>query len=903
MIIKYSLLLLFLSLGKICIAIPVWHTTSFGPKDNLPNKHVRDIAESDDGIVYLATWGLGVWVIQPKVWLTNKLDADSKYNAVRAIELDRHNRLWVGSSLGLYVHQEGQNISIEQGSEDSNSIHCIQLLQDGTIVVAAKGYIYLYDSTYNTMEDVIESKTVFMDTDTSNGHTVHKVMQLLDGSVWSIVENIGSLCYTDGQWIRFGDSNPFLTEAIDIIEDTNGTLWILTPTRLFNYDFQVWTPYEHNIPNPRTIVQYDRDSFFIGSNHGIWYGAYNNWNQFNLQNRKNDPYVSELFHSSDGSILVGTQQGLIRIYQSGWDIMTHNDSNEIFHPEAVSLDSNNPPLAIDNEGKIVEFQQEQWVPLIEINKSETARSISRDESNNIWVMFETEILVIDSVTLKSTRNIALPESVDPYLLLVEQYGKKCFVSKQELFVINENDQVDLIWQGNGSVIQTVYQSDDKNIWIGLENNVVLYNGESVESPNFYHEDFLLEKVMAINQTADGSVWLGTSADGIFVFGNDEIEHFTFSNGPLGSIISSIYNSNDGVIWVGSIDHNISSYKDNHWIHYTEEDGILPGQFLDIGEYPNGEIWFVEDSSKVKTMMRYRPNKLEPETQIDTAPNELSSNTNGVISFIANDNWQNTSREKLVYSWQLESESTNEIVLPWSQFSKENILQLPLLSPGKYQLKARAMNRNRMVDSTPDQVSFTVYGPVWTRTSFYLPVTLLFIISFTLLLQVIKRNRMIQHMAFHDSLTGLPNRVLFMALANRALTYVQRKTQMAAVIYLDLDGFKEINDNYGHQAGDLVLQMFAERIQSSLRQSDTVARFGGDEFVILAQGFESLDHIDILCNKIHSIFDQPFNHKNNSFTLGTSIGVSIYPNQAEDIDTLLKLADDAMYQNKKSKPKK
>lgn len=805
MIKKYIPLIISLALGKFCIADPVWNTTSFGPKDNLPNKHVRDIAESDDGIVYLATWGQGVWVIQPGTWLTNKLDADSKYNAVRAIEVDSHNRLWVGSSLGLYVHQEGQNISIEQGSEDRNSIHCIQLLQDGTIVVASKGYIDLYDSKYNAIEDVIDSKTVFMDTDSSNEFTVHKVMESLDGSIWSIVENIGLVNYKNSQWIRLADSNPFLSEAIDMIEDTNGTLWILTPTHVFNYDFQVWKPYEHNIPNPRTIAQYDRDSFFIGTNNGIWYGANNNWNQFNLQNRKNDPYVSELFHSSDDSLLVGTQQGLIRIYQSGWDIMTHNNSNEIFHPEAVSLDSHNPPLAIDNEGKIVEFQQEQWVPLIEINKNETARCISRDESNNIWVMLETEILVIDRSTLNTIRNIALPESVDPYLLLVEQYGKKFFVSKQDLFVINENDQVDLIWQGNGSVIQNAYQSDENCIWIGLENSVVYYDGESVDPPNFYHEDFLLEKVMAINQTTDGLVWLGTSANGIFVFGKNKVDHFTFSNGPLGSIISSIYESNDGVIWVGSIDHNISSYKDNHWIHYTVEDGILPGQFLDIGEYPNGVIWFVEDSSNVKTMMRYRPNKLEPETVIESSPTELNSNTNGLISFIANDKWQNTSREKLVYSWQLESALTNEIVIPWSLFSNENILQLPLLSPGKYQLKARAMNRNRMIDSTPDQVSFTVYGPVWTRPSFYLTVTLLFIIIFTLRLQVSKRNRMIQHMAFHDSLTGLPNRVLFMALAKKALTYVQRKKQMAAVIYLDLDGFKGVNDNFGHQAGDVVLQ--------------------------------------------------------------------------------------------------
>ncbi len=159
--------------------------------------------------------------------------------------------------------------------------------------------------------------------------------------------------------------------------------------------------------------------------------------------------------------------------------------------------------------------------------------------------------------------------------------------------------------------------------------------------------------------------------------------------------------------------------------------------------------------------------------------------------------------------------------------------------------------------------------------------------------------MITRMAYYDTLTGLPNRILFLERAKVALAYLKRKKQRGAAIFLDLDGFKYVNDQFGHSAGDFVLHQFAERLKSKLRQTDTLARFGGDEFVIFVGDLKPEADIPIVIQKIHSALDEPFVYQNHQLKLGASIGVSVYPTHSEDIHALLKIADNAMYQAKNS----
>ncbi len=158
---------------------------------------------------------------------------------------------------------------------------------------------------------------------------------------------------------------------------------------------------------------------------------------------------------------------------------------------------------------------------------------------------------------------------------------------------------------------------------------------------------------------------------------------------------------------------------------------------------------------------------------------------------------------------------------------------------------------------------------------------------------------LSRIAHYDALTGIPNRVLLADRMKQAIAQTAREQNMVAVCYLDLDGFKAINDSLGHEAGDQVLVEIAARINRTLRGGDTVSRLGGDEFVVVLLGLERGEECVTTLERLLLAIAEPMHIKDQALTLSTSIGVSIYPLDDEDPDTLLRHADQAMYVAKQS----
>ena len=151
-----------------------------------------------------------------------------------------------------------------------------------------------------------------------------------------------------------------------------------------------------------------------------------------------------------------------------------------------------------------------------------------------------------------------------------------------------------------------------------------------------------------------------------------------------------------------------------------------------------------------------------------------------------------------------------------------------------------------------------------------------------------------YMAQHDPLTNLPNRVLFDDRLRHAITHAKRDNTRLALMFLDLDNFKPINDTFGHQIGDLILQAAAKRTQSCIRESDTAGRIGGDEFVVLLTTIEEQDAL-VVAEKIRHSLNQPFDlHGYQSLNISSSIGIAIYPDHGSDEIQLSRSADNAMY---------
>ncbi|CAG7647931.1 diguanylate cyclase domain-containing protein [Paenibacillus allorhizosphaerae] len=153
------------------------------------------------------------------------------------------------------------------------------------------------------------------------------------------------------------------------------------------------------------------------------------------------------------------------------------------------------------------------------------------------------------------------------------------------------------------------------------------------------------------------------------------------------------------------------------------------------------------------------------------------------------------------------------------------------------------------------------------------------------------------LAYYDPLTGLPNRRLFQDRMSQALHTAKRYQHKLAVMYLDMDDFKNINDTYGHATGDELLTKVASRLSHSIREPDTVSRMGGDEFVLLLQQFLLPDDIAKIARRISNALNQPFDLNGQKITLTCSIGAAFFPEHGDDSETLLQNADAAMYASK------
>lgn len=152
---------------------------------------------------------------------------------------------------------------------------------------------------------------------------------------------------------------------------------------------------------------------------------------------------------------------------------------------------------------------------------------------------------------------------------------------------------------------------------------------------------------------------------------------------------------------------------------------------------------------------------------------------------------------------------------------------------------------------------------------------------------------------HDPLTGLPNRLLLIDRIERALATIRRERTRAAILYIDLDGFKQVNDTHGHYFGDLLLMAIAERLQGALREVDTVARLGGDEFVVVQVGGDQPAGAATLCRRLLERLIQPFELEGHKVMIGCSIGIALAPDDGDDPAKLLRHADLALYRAKQS----
>jgi diguanylate cyclase (GGDEF)-like protein len=158
----------------------------------------------------------------------------------------------------------------------------------------------------------------------------------------------------------------------------------------------------------------------------------------------------------------------------------------------------------------------------------------------------------------------------------------------------------------------------------------------------------------------------------------------------------------------------------------------------------------------------------------------------------------------------------------------------------------------------------------------------------------RRDEQIRFLAYHDALTGLPNRALLLDRLGHAMLVAERERSSLALLFLDLDRFKQVNDNLGHEVGDLLLQEVAKRIKSCLRETDTVARLGGDEFIVMLENLATRQPAGEIAESLISSLSSPYLLKDHPIEIGASAGIALFPDHGREVEELIQDADQAMY---------
>ncbi len=355
------------------------------------------------------------------------------------------------------------------------------------------------------------------------------------------------------------------------------------------------------------------------------------------------------------------------------------------------------------------------------------------------------------------------------------------------------------------------------------------------------------------------------------------------------LAESICIDRDGLLWAGS-GSGVHRYRAGQWITNTVDDGLPAPAVRKIYAYPQGRVW--AGTSQGVSLFYPGADTDPPLTKIIDDRNLRETPPGGKVrlAFSGMDKWKFTSADRLLFSWRMDYSA-------WSDFEPAQFASFDGLPAGAHQFEVRAMDRNGNIDPRPAQYGFSVLLPWYRQGQFLILASLALIIIAGLSRLAWRHHAKLAFQSGHDPLTGLANRKVFDVNFQEALNEARGENNQVAMILLDLDRFKPINDTLGHSIGDLFLKEVSARLLRSIRKEDTLARLGGDEFAIIMPRLQDRTEAELTAQRLLQVLREPYHIESFELSGSASIGVSLFPEHGGDAATLQRSADLAMYQCK------
>jgi diguanylate cyclase (GGDEF)-like protein len=470
------------------------------------------------------------------------------------------------------------------------------------------------------------------------------------------------------------------------------------------------------------------------------------------------------------------------------------------------------------------------------------------------------------------------------------------------------------------------QAPDGDIWAGTMNGLWRLDADG-HGKVFTRSDGLIDNaVVAIAPDPSGDIWAGYRLNGVVsrLHLDGDKTTLTHFRPPAGSAMNITYFlafDAHGKLWAGTnLGVRVFDGKD-HWDPFDHRDGLIwdDCDLHGFAAEPDGHVWIGTSGGLSRFMPKQKTAALTPPRTVFT------SLTNGKIQLDPSHSYSvEYSSDPLIARFTAlrfghDRDLTfryklDPLYKTWRETSDRE-LQFPALPPGNYRLDVEARDALSGWSNQPASFVFKINAPWWRQWWFLGGCALSGSLLAGLLLRqknareesirralenaVAERTQELSHQYRHDVLTGLPNRLLFGERLHRELLSARRDEARVAVLFIDLDRFKRINDTWGHQTGDLFLRQISERLRAGLRSGETIARIGGDEFTVLIPGLRDKEEAERRGWDLLRTLEAPIRIEGKNVFATMSVGISTFPDDALEPGALMAAADAAMYAAKGS----
>jgi diguanylate cyclase (GGDEF)-like protein len=894
--------------------------------DGLPQESVNAITQTPDGYLWVGSQeGLARFDGVTFTTFDSHTTRGVLDNFIHALFTDRTGTLWIGASDGL-LRYEGNGrfvpawnsateptTSARQVTEDGAGRLWVSMGSDGTS--GPKGLLRYR----NGIESILTTK------DGLSSNVVSYSAFDRDGNLWLATSN-GIDVLAGGRVVRRYTTADGLADNVVrvVLVDRAGTVWAGTEkglSSLKNGRFSSFTTRDGLADDRILRLLEDRDGvLWIATGRGV----------NRVIDGKIEPpppiagldnsQIFALFEDREGSLWIGTHvNGLHRLRSAKF--------TAIGGPEGLLKDSING-IYEDRAGRIWIGTAQSGANILEHGRvralskrdgleTNGVRVFREDRDGAMWIGTRNGLQrLADGKVTTWTKSDGLPD--DNILSVLRDRRGVLWIGTNRGVARYENGRIVQVSTPRGfpQTVRVIHEDRRGRVWFGGGEGLAWWDGARFR----VEPQFAKAHVMSVSEDGDGTMWLGTWSQGLHRLRDGQVTRYTTASGLYDNVAWSLLDDGRGNLWMGS---NRGIYRvakkqlDDFAAKriatiactvYGTADGMRRRE-TNWGTPPairarDGRFWFATTGGAVVIdPAGIRTNRLPPPVVLErfvADDREIATGTAAVLP----PGTQNieihyaglslVSPDKVRFRYRLEGYDDD-----WVDAGARRTAYYTNVDPGTYRFRVIAANDDGVWNETGASVSFRL-KPYFRQTPwFYALVVTALIFVGAGLDKLRERHRRIRHQAFHDPLTGLPNRAQLDQRSTLALSQAQKQERSIAILFLDLDGFKRVNDSHGHASGDRLLQLVAARFGACLRPGDMLARIGGDEFAVLLENINDRAVITEIARRIIDAVGQPFVVEGVPARLGVSIGIAVHPDDGAEVKTILQAADRAMYRAKVS----